>query len=227
MSSTYRVPARIRWMRVILRAGMRAIFRTFGRVEIQGLENVPKQGAYLLIFNHVSYYDPPLLMSFWPTAPEALGADYLWDTPGMGLLARLYGAIPLRRGDVDRDALEKAMSALRSGLPLLISPEGTRAHFPGMQSAKAGVVYILERTGVPIIPVGVTGTDDTLISRAFHGSRPRILIHIGRQFDLPEIVDGSKSPREIRQMKADALMQRLAELLPDEYQGVYRQSKAD
>lgn len=224
MKSTYQIPRRIRWMRFILRMGLRGLFRIFTRLKIEGLENVPASGAYLLIFNHVSIYDPPLLLSLWPTAPEALGADYLWDTPGQGLLARLYGAIPIRRGDVDREAMEKAMSALRSGNPLLISPEGTRAHVPGMQQAKAGVVYILERTGVPVVPVGVTGTDDAFIQHALRGRRPQISIRIGNPFDLPQVDKIGLAPREVRQKQADALMQHLVELLPVEYHGFYRES---
>ena len=220
MSAEYRISWRYRQTRRFLQAAFRIIFRLIARVRVSGLEHVPAKGAYLLVFNHVSIFDPPFILAFWPTMPEVLGAVEIWDRPGQSVLVRLYGGIPIRRGEVDRGAMQQMILALRSGYPLMVSPEGGRSHSPGMRRAKAGAVYLLEKTGVPILPVGVIGTTDDFFLRAARGERPLLELIIGESFSLPG-ADGIAIPREARQRQIDLVMERVARLLPREYRGVY------
>lgn len=220
MNAEYRIPWRYRQTRQFLRVTFRIIFKLIARVRIRGLEHVPKNGAYLLVFNHVSIFDPPFILAFWPTMPEVLGAVEIWDRPGQSVLARLYGGIPIRRGEVDRGAMQQMILALRSGYPLMVSPEGGRSHNPGMRRAKTGAVYLLEKTGVPILPVGVIGTTDDFFLRAVRGQHPLLELIIGEPFNLPD-ADGIAIPREARQRQIDLVMERVALLLPWEYRGVY------
>jgi len=177
----------------------------------------------MVVFNHVSIYDPPVVIAFWPRQIEILGAVEVWSRKGQGFLARLWGGIPIRRAEVHREAIDLTLSVLRSDLPLLLSPEGTRSHLPGLQKAKTGVVYIAEVSKVPIIPVGLTGTTDDFFQRAIHGDRPKLEMTIGQPFTLPEALnDAGLPPREVRQRKADYIMRRIAELLPLNYQGYYQ-----
>jgi len=175
----------------------------------------------MVVFNHVSIYDPPFLIAFWPIYLEVLGATEVWTRPGQDILVRLWGGIPIRRGEVDRQAMEKMLAALRSGRPLIVSPEGTRSHTPGMLQAKPGVVYLIEQTRVPVIPVGVTGTTDNFIKCALRGERPVVDIRVGAPFKLDGPEPAGLSPRDIRQQKAHTIMMHIAELLPKEYRGVY------
>lgn len=221
MTKAYHIPAHTRFLRAALTPIFRGIFRTISQVEIDGLENIPTQGAYIIVFNHVSIFDPPLVVAFWPTPPEVLGADDVWNRPGQATLARLYGGIPIRRGQVDREAMDRMMAAVRTGHPLLISPEGGRSHIPGLRQAKSGVVYVIERTGVPVVPVGVVGTTDDFFQRAIHGQRPHLEMHVGQPFVLPAIDEPDLMPKENRQRKADFIMHRMAALLPANYRGVY------
>lgn len=225
MSTEYSVPFLKRVKRVILQAVIGILFRILGRVKVSGKANIPAKGSYMLVFNHVSMFDAPFIIAFWPIAIEILGAAELWGRRGQDVVVRLYAPIPIHRGEVDRDALGLALKALRSGAPLMIAPEGGRSHQPGLRRAKAGVVYLAERTGVPILPVGVTGTLDDFFQRAKKGARPELQLLIGKPFSLPEDSQfPGVAPRDVRQAKADFIMYRIAELLPPEYRGVYAET---
>jgi len=220
-NSTCELPFYQRLFRLLARPVFRGIFHLLARVTISGLENVPKQGPHIIIFNHVSIYDPPLVVAFWPAAPDVLGAVDVWNRPGQGLLARLYGGIPIVRGEVDRSAMDCCLAALRKGRILLISPEGTRSHTPGLKRAKPGLTYILSKVRVPIIPAAVVGTTDTFFSEAMRGKRPHLIMQVGKPFFLPDAQEGTVNPKEARQEQADFALSRLAEMLPKDYQGFY------
>ncbi len=217
----YRPPLHFRVLRWVLRHLFRVVFRTMARVNITGLENIPAEGPYFIVFNHVSLFDPPVVLTFWPTAPEALGAADVWNRPGQNILAKLYGGIPIQRGEVDRKAMERMLQVLRAGYPLMMAPEGGRSHVPGMRPGKSGLVYLIERTHAPVIPVGITGTTDDFLKKALSGKRPAIEMKIGEAFALPEVEPAGELPKAVRQRKIDYVMARLASLLPREYRGVY------
>ena len=158
--------------RAIMRPLFRGLFHILSRVQVFGKENVPRQGAYLITINHVSLFEPPLVMAFWPVALEAVGAVDIWKRRGQATLARLYGAIPVHRGEYDRTLLDAMLAVLNSGRPLLIAPEGARSHAPGMRQAHPGAAYIVDKTGVQVVPVGVVGGTDDFLRRALRGQRP-------------------------------------------------------
>ena len=222
MKSNYAIPLNIRLARAILRAVFRGVFHILSRVVITGLENVPENRAYLIAMNHISLFEPPLAVAFWPVAPEALGAAVVWDRPGQSILARLYGGIPVHRGQYDRRLIDTALAALRSGFPVMISPEGRRSHIPGMRNAHPGVAYFMDKAGVPVVPVGIVGSTDDFLQRGLRGERPTIEMHIGKPVNLPPVKGRGAARREMRQRNADLVMEHIAALLPPEYQGIYR-----
>ncbi len=224
---SYQVPIHTRLIRRIMRPLFRGIFNFLSQVKIDGVENIPQQGAYIIAINHISIYEPPFMLAFWPVAPEAVGAVDIWERHGQSLLARLYGGIQVHRGQYDRKLLDTILAALRSGLPVLIAPEGGRSHLPGMRRALPGVAYIIEQAGVPVIPVGVVGTTSDFFSRAIHGKRPRLEMHIGKPVCLPSIAGKGKARREARQENADSIMMQIASLVPEEYRGVYASQTAN
>jgi 1-acyl-sn-glycerol-3-phosphate acyltransferase len=197
------------------------LFHLLGRVKITGLQNVPQTGAYLVAFNHVSLYDAPFVIAFWPTSPEVASASDIWQRKGQDLLVRWYAGIPVHRGQYDRRLVDTLLSALRSGYPLVIAPEGGRSHSPGMRPANPGVAYLAEKTGVPVIPVGVVGTTEDYLENALRGRRPTLEMHIGEPVLMPPVVEKGASRRETRQRNADLVMSHIAKLLPAEYRGYY------
>ena len=220
----YRIPVRTRLLRVVLRPLFRSLFHLLSRVQITGKENVPTSGAYLITINHVSLYEPPFALAFWPMAAEAAGAVDIWDRTGQSVLVRLYGGIPVHRGEYDRKLIDTLLSVLKAGSPLLIAPEGGRTHTLAMRRALPGTAYLANLADVPVIPVGIIGTSDDFLERALHGHRPEIEMRIGRPFRLPPITGKGEQRRCARQWNADLIMREIAALLPPEYHGVYTEN---
>lgn len=196
------------------------LMSTLCRIEVIGRENVPPYGPYFIVFNHIDTLDAPLMVVFWPYQPEGLTAAENFSNPIIGTLMRMYGAIPLKRTQYDRDALEKGLAVLKSGSPLVMAPEGTRRRHPGMQLAKPGIAYLALKAQAPIVPVGLTGTEQWLPSwKCFR--RPHITMTIGQPFSLP----AETITRENRQTKLEEyttiIMKHVAEVLPPAYRGVY------
>jgi 1-acyl-sn-glycerol-3-phosphate acyltransferase len=175
--------------------------------------------------NHVSLYEAPFLVAFWPVAPEIAGAVEIWDKPGQSLLARGYHGIQVHRGEYDRELLDTAIAVLQSGRPLVLAPEGGRSHEVGMRRAFPGVAYIVAKTGVPVIPVGIVGTTEDYIQKAIHLKRPTLEMHIGKQLVLSSVTLKGTNRRDALQENADQIMLAIASLLPEEYRGVYQVSK--
>ena len=214
-----------RWLtRPLIRVVLRLIFHVLAPVKVTGKNNVPLHTPYIVIINHVSLFEAPFVGAFWPEQLEAMGASDVWDRPGQNILARMWGGIPVHRGDYDRAAVDGVVSALRSGYPLLIAPEGERSHMPGMQPAKPGVAFIVEQTGLPVVPVAIVGTTDDFFQKASHGKRPPVEMHIGKPVLLPPVEGKGAERRASRQRNADLVMRHIAGLLPVEYRGVYAQN---
>ncbi|NOT02969.1 MAG: 1-acyl-sn-glycerol-3-phosphate acyltransferase [Anaerolineales bacterium] len=217
----YRVPLHIQFNRLYLRFGIRTLFNILGRVKVVGRENVPLGKPYVIAINHISIFDPPLTVSFWPEEPEVIGAADVFEKKGQGAILSLYGVIPVHRGDYDRALLEKILAIIKSGRPLVIAPEGGRSHEPAMRRAMPGVGYIIEHTQVPVIPVGLVGTLDDFWQRAKRGEKPLLEMRIGKPIIFPPITQKGAERREVRQHNADLVMRYIAGLLPEEYHGVY------
>jgi 1-acyl-sn-glycerol-3-phosphate acyltransferase len=223
-TGAYQVPLRFRISRPITKAVFRLVFRLLARVRISGRENIPYGRPYVVAINHVSIFDPPLAGAFWPEQLEIIGASDVFEKPGQGQILKLYGVIPVHRGEYDRVLFTKIISVIKSGFPLLIAPEGGRSHVPGMRSAMPGISYIIEQTGVPVIPAAIIGTTEDFWQRARGGEKPPLEIRIGRPITLPQITAKGTEKHEARQKNADLVMSYLAGLLPEEYRGVYARS---
>src|SRR5512139_3812285 len=168
-TNVYHVPFWFRISRPILKTVFRFIFRVLGRVKISGLEHIPYGRPYIVAINHVSIFDPPLIGAFWPEQLEIIGASDVFEKPGQGQILKLYGVIPVHRGEYDRVLFTKIISVIKAGFPLLIAPEGGRSHVPAMRRAMPGLAYIVEQTHVPVIPAALIGTTEDFWHRATHG----------------------------------------------------------
>lgn len=220
----YRPPLYSRLLRPLMKAVFQGLFYLLGEVHVYGQENVPRGQAYIAAINHISLYDPPFAMAFWPEMVEVLGAVDVWHRPGQKWLARLYHGIPVHRGEYDRQAFDKALAVLASGRPLLLAPEGGRSHVPAMRQAKAGVAFLAERANVPVVPAGIFGTTDDFWHRAKNGERPRLEMRIGKPLCLPPVTELGTERRLSRQRNADLVMAHIAGLLPPHYRGYYAES---
>ena len=220
----YRVPLHYRIIRFFMKPIFRGIFHILGNVEIFGKEHIPYGKPYVVAMNHVSIFDPPFVAAFWPEQLEIIGAADVFDKPGQGLVLKAYGVIPVHRGDYDRALLTKIIRIIKSGLPLLIAPEGGRSHVPAMRRAMPGVSYIIEQTDVPVLPTALVGTTEDFWQRARRGERPHLEMRIGKPIHLPKITVKGTERHAARQHNADLVMRHLAGLLPEEYRGIYADS---
>jgi len=220
-TNAYHVPLRFKVARPIIKTLFRGIFHVLARVKIVGKEDIPYGKPYVVAMNHVSIFDPPLAGAFWPEELEMIGASDVFAKPGQGQVLKLYGVIPVHRGDYDRSLFTKIISIIKSGRPLLIAPEGGRSHVTAMQRAKPGIAYIVEKTGVPVLPVALIGTTEDFWQRAKRGKKPPLEMRIGKPIILPPITASGSEKHAARQRNADLVMSYLAGLLPKEYHGVY------
>jgi 1-acyl-sn-glycerol-3-phosphate acyltransferase len=188
-------------------------------VEIDGMEHIPAQGGAILAVNHLSRLDASLVFAMIDRDDvTALVADKYKKNPFFRWLVVTVKGIWLNREEADVRALREARGFLRAGGLLGISPEGTRSRTGGLIQAKTGAAYLADKAGVPIIPIGVHGTEKAL-GRLLHLQRPRINLCIGAPFRLPAV---ERHGRETGyQHNTDEIMCRIAALLPPAYRGVY------
>jgi 1-acyl-sn-glycerol-3-phosphate acyltransferase len=201
----------------IVRAIINALFGLIARREYVGLENIPEP-PYILVSNHLSVFDAPLLLAVCPHTVRAFAAAKHKRNPVYAPLLVMMGSIFVQRGEVDRQALKGALDVLKRGEVLGLAPEGTRARGTyALQRGKTGTAYLATRADVPIVPVALSGTEQ-IKHNLPRLRRAHVRAVVGEPFRLPESgrVRGPKLDEY-----TDLIMRRLAELLPEAYRGVY------
>ncbi len=197
------------------------LFKILTRWEVEGRENLPPGGPLLVVFNHLGHLDPALLMATLPWRITGLAVAGLREVPVTGFLLRLGGAIWVNRGHYDREALRKALAVLERGDVLVIAPEGRISLSRALERGKTGPVFLAQRANVPILPIGITGTEEAP-EKLKRFQRPHLRVIIGQVFRLSERPPGRSRKEQLR-ANSGFIMRRLAELLPEKYRGVYRE----
>ena len=196
----------------------RLTLRMFADWKVVGSENVPPMGPLIVVANHQSNFDPPLLGASLPRRIWFLAKDTLFHRSIANWFLRSYGAFPLNREGVDMRAFRWALGQLHRGEVLVVFPEGTRSR-GSLQKALPGVTQLALKADVPLLPVGITGTERIGSWLRVFNPTGRIRVNIGTVFSLPSI-DGRPNA-EVIETLTDSIMQRIAALLPEKYHGVY------
>jgi 1-acyl-sn-glycerol-3-phosphate acyltransferase len=200
----------LRWL--IHQIGYRLLAR-FDSAE--NAEYLPANGSAIVIFNHIAFIDPIVVLSILPRNAVPLARHDVFGVPGWGIFPRLWDVVPVRRNEVDRDALRKSLAVLDAGEVLLVAPEGTRN--PSLQRAKAGLAYLAMKSGAPIVPVAIEGTEGYPTLIIGKNDLAPVTVRLGRPFRYKEFeVDRDR----LRKM-TDEAMYVLAGMLPEERRGVY------
>ncbi len=195
-----------------------ALLRILTKLDVEGLERVPRSGPLIIAPNHIHLLDSVLTFGLIPRRVTALAADK-WRTPPFGCLLSIIGqAIYVTRGEADRRALAKAVVVLRSGGVLGVAPEGTRSRSGGLQHGKDGAAYLASRSGAVIVPLAAWGHDQTFTSWA-HFQRPAIHVRFAEPIRLP--AEAAQARTTQLSAYTDEIMLALARLLPVEHRGVY------
>jgi 1-acyl-sn-glycerol-3-phosphate acyltransferase len=205
-----------------LRWVMRFITRVYlvGLFTADGIENVPRKGALIICPNHSGTLDPPMVPAFTPRADtwNMAKSEYFVKPITRWLFAR-YHAFPVVRHSADRAALKRSFDLLKEGSALIMYPEGTRVESGVLAQPEPGAGFIAQKTGCPVLPVGLTGTRECLPKGARWPRRVRVRITFGKPFVvLQKRADGT---RVTHQEASDAIMVAIAELLPPEQRGAF------
>jgi 1-acyl-sn-glycerol-3-phosphate acyltransferase len=195
------------------------------RLEVVGLENIPAAGPVVIIINHIAFLDPLMVCGVSPRLVIPLAKKEAFDSFLWQPLLKLYGTIPVQRGEADTRAVKAALQLLRQQGVILMAPEGTRSSTYQLQPGKEGAAMIALRGEAVIVPIGITGTHQ-IRANLIRFKRAPVRLVIGRPFRLRSTSANGRSNRVEMAAMTQELMYRLARQLPAEFRGVYANLEA-
>jgi len=207
--------ANIAWIRALL-------FFDTSR-DVKGKENVPRKGPLILVSNHLNNADPPILGSVTPRQISFLTKQEWFKTPIIGTMFKMGGMIPVRRFAADLHALRAAQNLLQNGGCLGMFAEGTRSKDGVLHQGEPGTALIALRTGAPVQPVAIWGTEGVKLPKDMLVSRTKVHVRYGKPFTLPR---PQRITREDVERGTETIMKAIAALLPEKYRGFYADTNA-
>jgi 1-acyl-sn-glycerol-3-phosphate acyltransferase len=230
--------ARLTFKRRVFRAFMRGVTKLLTflllHARVTGLENFPKHGPALIVFNHLGDADAVLMMATLPfqSPVEGIGKIELNDHWLVGPVFRAYGIIWVHRGMPDRKALRAALDALAEGRMVTLAPEGRQSVIGGLEDGNPGAAFLALKSGAPIVPVVLTGTENkNVFGHLKRWKRAAVTLSVGKPFVLSlqkehaesDSLSVTKSQKAVREGTRQ-IMEALAALLPEAYRGKYKVS---
>jgi len=211
------------WVYYFGRGIIRIVVFPFAGWRVKGRENIPGEGPYIIVCNHLHIADPPVVAASTPLKCVFIAKEELWRSGWSRFWVENFGAFPVRKGVIDTEAIRRAKHWLKKGVSVVVFPEGGRSKNARLQTAYAGAALIAVHTGTPVLPVSIAGSDkfNDLAWCFFH--RPRMTVTFGEPFNPPSV--NGKSTREQRNELMNDIMKRIAALLPTEYRGAYDSEK--
>jgi 1-acyl-sn-glycerol-3-phosphate acyltransferase len=219
VTTDYRALDYTQWTRAqrLARLGLTAAWRVLTDIDVEGLENLPSSGPYLLAANHISLLDAPLVLTTLPRRTVVFAGERLRDHRLFNfVLSDLFNAIYIRRGAGDVEALALGMQVLQSGGVLGVGPEGGISPGGALSAGHTGIAYLATQADVPVVPIAAWG-QEKVTSEWRRRRRPAVHVRIGVPLRFaPGNVDGLHL-----RAYTDEVMRAIAELLPPEYRGAY------
>ncbi|HSB89614.1 MAG TPA: lysophospholipid acyltransferase family protein [Anaerolineales bacterium] len=184
---------------------------------VEGLEHLPASDAAILMINHIAFVDPIVVMGCMPRNIVPMAKVEAYRYPIVGIFPRIWRAIPVHRGEVDRAALRQAMAVLQAGEVILVAPEGTRS--PALGRGREGIAFLGHRSGALVIPTMIEGTQGfpSLSARRWRG--PGAVVRLGRPFRFK--ATSERPGRDGLRLMTDEAMYVLAGHLPEARRGAY------
>ena len=203
-----------------LRSIIRFVMKIIADIEIHGIEKQPP-GNFIIASNHLGRLDTAVLICAIDRDDIIMAiAEKYKNHPLFGPLGRSMNGIWLNRYEADYSALRQILARMEEGGILALAPEGTRSKTEALQEGKMGVAFLAGKSGYPVLPVAVTGTEDRgVVENLKHFRRTKIVVRAGDLFHI-EILKG-KGREEAMHRATDEIMCRIGAMLPEKYRGVY------
>jgi 1-acyl-sn-glycerol-3-phosphate acyltransferase len=208
-------------MRNLIRWLIRLIFNLIARVEVRGYENLPKEGSFVIATNHLGIVDVPIAFYALDRWDMFVMIGEKWERVSLfRWIGKYFNFVFIDRFNPDIKTLRKVISLMEENNILVIAPEGTRSRTGSLIEAKPGASYLATKLNRPIVPVGITGTEDqALLVNLKKLRRGHIIVTAGEPFMLPPLPRENRD--EILKQYTDEIMCHIAALLPEKYRGVY------
>ena len=203
-----------------LRSLVRFIMRLITKLEVHGIEKLP-EGNVIVAANHLGRLDTAVLLCVLDREDIIMPiAEKYKNHPIFGAIGRAANGIWLNRFEADYSALRQILERMKQGGLLVIAPEGTRSKTEALQEGKMGVAFLAGKSGYPILPVAVTGTEDRgVVKNLKRFRRTKIVVRAGDLFNI-EIPKG-RGREETMHTATDEIMCRIGVMLPEKYRGIY------
>lgn len=185
---------------LFFRALLRFMYRVLFRLEARGIEHIPEAGPVIIASNHISNLDPPTVGVFVKRKVHFMAKEELFKVPILGPLIHSFGAFPVKRGGVSKDAIKTAIALVKSGKVMGIFPEGTRNSSAGM--AKKGAAMIALRSDAVIVPAAIVGSYK-LFKKTY--------IYYGKPINLQETID--ENAEDMLEAVTEVMMSRIRDLI--------------
>ena len=187
-----------------VRATIRAVVHPWLRIRAANTEVLSRPGPTILAPVHRSHLDSALVATHSTRRIRALGKESLFTTPGVSYICAALGAIPVRRGEADRDALMAARALLDEGESMIVFPEGGRRSGNNVGELFDGAAWLAARSGATVVPIGITGTEQALPMGAKLLRRSNVAIVVGDPMPPPVGVGGKRASRaDLRSFTAE------------------------
>lgn len=209
-------PAQVAWYAVV-RNLIYLFGKSFWRLQIVGREHVPVTGPFILAPVHRSNVDTPLVSAVTGRCLRYMGKDAMWKYRWSAWFFTSLGGFPVHRGSADREAMRRCEKVLEGGEPLVMFPEGTRQSGPVIEEMFDGVAYVALRAGVPIVPVGIGGSERAMPKGARMIRPVKLTMVIGPPIAVSPPAEGERVPRRAVRELTERLRHEL-QLLFDEAQ---------
>jgi 1-acyl-sn-glycerol-3-phosphate acyltransferase len=164
------------------------------RISFEGLENIPRTGPFIMAPIHRSWIDFGFASATTRRPMGYMGKESLWKNKYFGAFITHLGAYPVNRGAPDRESLRRTLELLASGKPLVLFPEGTRRTGPVIEHLHEGAAYVASKAGVPVIPVGIGGSERALPKGTWVPRPVKVHVLVGEPLVPPPIAEGSRHP---------------------------------
>ncbi len=194
---------------------MKTAFSICTRLKVNGLENIPKTGPLIVVSNHITYAEPQLIGIYLGRNMRFAAKEGFFRYKIVKTIMKSLGSFPVYQGVADRKTIRLMEQYLKDGFALVIFPEGKRSLNAELLPALNGAALIARRTHALFLPVGITDTEKM---RGWNWvfKRPNINVNFGKPFLLP-----SNDDKLTREDATNLIMERITDLLPPEYHGVY------